>query len=149
MQLSAVNNNIKDKKEKAKANAQANINVIEVSFMIFRTGSVLIVGMCEENILNHIYDFLTKLLKTEFENICQSIITAEQLSLKDKKKKVRRKTVMITNTTNEIMNTSSNQVSTQEEIILKLKEQSEQVDTVQVKVKRSYKKKNKSENSIL
>jgi hypothetical protein len=117
--------------------------------MIFRTGSVLIVGMCEENILNHIYDFLTKLLKTEFENICQSIITAEQLSLKDKKKKVRRKTVMITNTTNEIMNASSNQVSTQEEIILKLKEQSEQVDAVQVKVKRSYKKKNKSENSIL
>jgi hypothetical protein len=140
MQLSAANNNIKDKKEKAKANAQANINVIEVSFMIFRTGSVLIVGMCEENILNHIYEFLTKLLKTEFENICQSIITDEQLSLKDKKKKIRRKTVMITNTNiaSSNANSDTDPHSIQEEINLS--------EPVQVKVKRSYKKKNKCIN---
>ena len=141
MQLSAANTNIKDKKEKAKANAQANINVIEVSFMIFRTGSVLIVGMCEENILNYIYDFLTNLLKTEFENICQSIITEEQQSLKDKKKKIRRKTVMITTTTdvsnNAYLDLMPNPTS----------EQLEQVEPLQVKVKRSYKKKNK--NNIL
>jgi hypothetical protein len=87
---------MKDKKEKAKANALANINVIEVSFMIFRTGSVLIVGMCEENVLNDIYTFLTSLLKTEFEHICQSLI--EGSLLKDKKKKIRRKVVMIMTT---------------------------------------------------
>jgi hypothetical protein len=145
MQLSAVNNNIKDKKEKAKANAQANINVIEVSFMIFRTGSVLIVGMCEENILNDIYSFLTNLLKTEFESICQSIITTEQISLKDKKKKIRRKTVMITTTTdlpnNAYLDSKLNEISIQEHVNL--------TEPVQVKVKRSYKKKNKPEKCIL
>jgi hypothetical protein len=95
MQLSALNNNTKDKKEKARANALANINVVEVSFMIFRTGSVLIVGMCEENILNDIYAFLTNMLKTEFDKICQSLIGASHNVLKDKKKKVRRKVVTI------------------------------------------------------
>ena len=96
MQLSADNTkNMKDKKEKAKANALANINVVEVSFMIFRTGSVLIVGMCEENVLNDIYAFLIKLLRVEFEHICQSLIGSSHAILKDKKKKVRRKVVMI------------------------------------------------------
>jgi hypothetical protein len=143
MQLSAANTNIKDKKEKAKANAQANINVIEVSFMIFRTGSVLIVGMCEENILNDIYGFLTNLLKTEFENICQGIINNDHGSLKDKKKKVRRKTVMITTTTNEnniLLDPS------QESFYIPQKESIDLSMPLEVKVKRSYKKKNKKEN---
>ena len=38
-------------------------NITEVSFMIFRTGSVLIVGMCDENVLQDIYTFLKALLK--------------------------------------------------------------------------------------
>ena len=98
-QLSAENTkNMKDKKEKAKANALANINIVEVSFMIFRTGSVLIVGMCEENVLNDIYGFLTRLLKVEFDQICQSLIGTSHAILKDKKKKVRRKVVMIMTT---------------------------------------------------
>ena len=98
-QLSANNTkNMKDKKEKAKANALANINIVEVSFMIFRTGSVLIVGMCEENVLNDIYGFLTRLLKVEFDKICQSLIGSSHAILKDKKKKVRRKVVMIMTT---------------------------------------------------
>jgi hypothetical protein len=104
MQLSADNiKNMKDKKEKAKANALANINVVEVSFMIFRTGSVLIVGMCEENVLNDIYGFLTKLLKVEFDHICQSLIGSSHAILKDKKKKVRRKVVMIMTTPSELL----------------------------------------------
>ena len=44
-------------------------NYIKMSFMIFRTGSVLIVGKCEENILNNIYTFLVNLLTIEFNNI--------------------------------------------------------------------------------
>jgi hypothetical protein len=149
MQLSAANTNIKDKKEKAKANAQANINVIEVSFMIFRTGSVLIVGMCEENILNDIYGFLTNLLKTEFENICQGIIKNDPDSLKDKKKKVRRKTIMITTTTNEnniILGPSQEPSSIYQKEHNDLPKDHEEVllvDPLQIRVKRSYKKKNK------
>jgi hypothetical protein len=70
-------------------------NITEVSFMIFRTGSVLIVGMCDEHILQDIYQFLKALLKEEFKYICQKIITPADLALKDKKKKIRRKTIHI------------------------------------------------------
>jgi hypothetical protein len=74
-------------------------NVTEVSFMIFRTGSVLIVGMCDEYVLNDIYKFLKELLKNEFKHICQKLITKDDLLLKDKKKKLRRKTIIILNET--------------------------------------------------
>ena len=69
-------------------------NITEVSFMIFRTGSVLIVGMCDENVLLDIYQFLKVLLKTEFENICQKIISPGDLANK-KIKKIRKKTINI------------------------------------------------------
>lgn len=70
-------------------------NVIEVSFMIFRTGSVLIVGMCDEYVLQDIYQFLKALLKSEFKSICVKLITTADLALKEKKKKIRRKTINI------------------------------------------------------
>jgi len=38
----------------------------EVSFMIFRTGSILIVGKCNEEILNVIYRFICTVLETEY-----------------------------------------------------------------------------------
>jgi len=63
--------------------------------MIFRTGSVLIVGMCDEYILRDIYQFIKELLKEEFKYICQKIITPSDLRNKDKKKKIRRKTIQI------------------------------------------------------
>ena len=44
-------------------------STIKVSFMIFRTGSALIVGKCSEDVLNIIYEFLCKLLKDEYPNI--------------------------------------------------------------------------------
>lgn len=69
-------------------------NVMEVSFMIFRTGSVLIVGRCDENVLLIIYDFLKIILNNEFKNICQKNIKADE-AVKDKKKKVRRKNITI------------------------------------------------------
>jgi hypothetical protein len=73
-------------------------NISLVSFMIFRTGSVLIVGKCDESILLKIYDFLKNILKNEFSHICQ--INSKQLDnahllLKDKKKKIRRKTITV------------------------------------------------------
>jgi hypothetical protein len=68
--------------------------VMEVSFMIFRTGSVLIVGRCDENVLLIIYDFLKIILNNEFKNICQKNIKVDEV-VKDKKKKVRRKNITI------------------------------------------------------
>ena len=72
-------------------------NVKEVSFMIFRTGSVLIVGKCDENVLIVIYDFLKIILNNEYINICQNYLScdSEKPSLKEKTKKIRRKTIMI------------------------------------------------------
>ena len=72
-------------------------DVIDVSFMIFRTGSVLIVGMCDENVLYEIYEFLKNILKTEFQSICQKIISQEDIELNEKRKKLRRKTIQIIN----------------------------------------------------
>jgi hypothetical protein len=78
-----------------KADKVKDLSVTTVSFMIFRTGSVLIVGMCEEEVLDVIYGFLTNLLKTEFGQICQSVFDEGHVILKDKKKKIRKKTIVI------------------------------------------------------
>lgn len=73
-------------------------NIKEVSFMIFRTGSVLIVGKCDENVLMIIYDFLKVILNNEFKTICQKYSAGDDNAptiTKDKSKKIRRKTIVI------------------------------------------------------
>lgn len=71
-------------------------NVKEVSFMIFRTGSVLIVGRCDENVLMIIYEFLKIVLVNEYKNVCQKNIKLnDNEPVKDKKKKIRRKNITI------------------------------------------------------
>jgi len=68
-----------------------------VSFMIFRTGSILIVGMCEEYVLYNIYEFLKDMLIKEYAQIHQTgMISSDAVAAKDKKKKIRRKNVIIT-----------------------------------------------------
>jgi len=70
-------------------------NISEVSFMIFRTGSVLIVGKCDESVLLVIYEFLKNLLTTEFVKIGQQKTKAEASANKDKKKKIRKKQIIV------------------------------------------------------
>ena len=48
-----------------------------MSFMIFRTGSVLIVGKCNETILYNIYNFLKDLLQKEFVNVNSGVIVED------------------------------------------------------------------------
>jgi len=77
-------------------------NIKEVSFMIFRTGSVLIVGKCDENVLILIYDFLKIILNNEYKNICQKYSAGDDnavFTVKDKTKKARRKNVIVEFTT--------------------------------------------------
>jgi hypothetical protein len=74
-------------------NKEKDVNITEVSFMIFRTGSVLIVGMCNDLILMKIYEFLKNLLRTEFTNICQKVITDDMISVKNNKRKIRKKII--------------------------------------------------------
>ena len=66
----------------------------EISFMIFRTGSVLIVGNCDENILNIIYNYLKKIIYNEYDKIFIKINNDEK---KKSNKKVRKKTILFTN----------------------------------------------------
>lgn len=77
-------------KKKKKIGKEKNNQTTEVSFMIFRTGSVLIVGMCDESILYYIYEFLKNILTTEFHLICQSVIDTSIIK-KEKNKKIRKK----------------------------------------------------------
>ena len=66
--------------------------------MIFRTGSVLIVGKCDEHVLITIYEFLKIILTNEHKHICQAVKLGETnvpINVKDKKKKIRRKNITI------------------------------------------------------
>jgi hypothetical protein len=76
-------------------------NVRAVSFMIFRTGSVLIVGRCDENVIMSVYEFLKVILNNEFKSICQKNVKLNgdadtitfQVKDKDKNKKIRKKNI--------------------------------------------------------
>lgn len=67
----------------------------EVSFMIFRTGSCLIVGNCSEKVLTFVYEFMKTLFMQEYEHIC---IRGEdaKVTATPKKTKARKKTVDMT-----------------------------------------------------
>ena len=86
----------------SKENKDLYKNVSEVSFMIFRTGSVLIVGKCDENILMTIYEFLKDLLVKEFNVISQKFhydmnSVIEKNNEKIKKRKIMKKTILVSN----------------------------------------------------
>jgi hypothetical protein len=80
-----------------------NKKYTEVSFMIFRTGSCLIVGNCSEKILTFIFEFIKKILMDEYQTI--SIMTEESIN-KNKKTKLRKKIVSISQTNYETQYTN-------------------------------------------
>ena len=60
----------------------------KVSFMIFRTGSVLIVGKCNMIILNKIYNHIKDILMNEYNNICEmNKVETAKVNVKKKYKK--------------------------------------------------------------
>lgn len=66
----------------------------EISFMIFRTGSCLVVGNCSEKILLFVFDFIKRFLSEEYDNIC--VINEEPVN-KIKKMKLRKKNIIVSN----------------------------------------------------
>ena len=70
-----------------------NSGTNKVSFMIFRTGSVLIVGKCSREIIHKIYDFLCDILNKEYANI--KGINNDVTSLKSKPLKNRKKHIIV------------------------------------------------------
>jgi hypothetical protein len=70
--------------------------LIKVSFMIFRTGSVLIVGRCNEDILKDIYHYIKLLLQKEYAQIGQKIPEEDIITNSlVKNKKIRKKNISV------------------------------------------------------
>ena len=69
----------------------ANKTYTEVSFMVFRTGSCLIVGNCSEPVLQVVYRFIRNILKAEYQSIC---VPTPEHTTKIKKPKIRKRTVV-------------------------------------------------------
>ena len=69
-------------------------SIKKISFMIFRTGSVLIVGKCDEKELTDIYDFLCNLLTSEYSYIAETGVEPIEKKV-ERVKKQRRKMVTI------------------------------------------------------
>ncbi len=68
----------------------------EISFMIFRTGSVLVVGKCDEDVLHEIYRFIKKILESEYRNIsCITENNTVAQNNKQRKKKIRKKNILM------------------------------------------------------
>ena len=72
--------------------------------MIFRTGSVLIVGKCSEEMLYEIYDFLCQMFETEYDEIngtvlltkaAQTKVEAAITAHKEKPRKFRKKVILV------------------------------------------------------
>lgn len=64
----------------------------EISFMIFRTGSCLIIGNCSEVILNFVYEFVKKILQDNYQKI---MIESEVPSVKHKMPKIKKKYIIV------------------------------------------------------
>jgi hypothetical protein len=65
----------------------------EISFMIFRTGSCLIVGNCSEKCLLFVFEFIKQFLINEYESIC---VENDGPITKIKKTKLRKRIVQMT-----------------------------------------------------
>ena len=74
------------------ANASAT-NVSKVSFMVFRTGSVLIVGKCSEEMLYEIYQFLCNIFETDYDEI--KGVSTKMIGKTEKQRKIRKKVILV------------------------------------------------------
>lgn len=66
----------------------------KISFMIFRTGSILIVGKCEDDIIIKVYEFIKTMLQNEYVNIYESY-NIPVTKPKEKTNKIRKKIIYI------------------------------------------------------
>lgn len=67
----------------------------KISYMIFRTGSVLIVGKCNEEILNKCYLFIKNILEIEYKNIYISGNINKEKETNNLNVKLRKKIIYI------------------------------------------------------
>lgn len=70
-----------------------NNKLYKISFMIFRTGSILIVGKCDDDVLNIIYEYIKNLLIKEYDMI--SVKNTQIVNRVEKKKKIKKKIIYV------------------------------------------------------
>tara|TARA_Y100000389_G_scaffold204732_1_gene259281 strand:+ start:2902 stop:3957 length:1056 start_codon:yes stop_codon:yes gene_type:complete len=74
-----------------------NLDNIKVSYMIFRTGSILIVGKCDDYVLNNVYEYIKEILKNEYYEIVTQ--KSNEIQKKPKslniKSKNKKRTILI------------------------------------------------------
>ena len=75
-------------------------DITKVSFMIFRTGSVLIVGKCEEDVLQEIYLFIRSMLEAEYKdthiNQQSQDIQMEKVKIaQEHNRKIKKRTIIV------------------------------------------------------
>lgn len=73
----------------------------EISFMIFRTGSCLVVGNCDEEPLHYVYEFIKQILRDEYSSI---VVKGVEEFSKNKKAKIRKKRITLSKTYYDEMN---------------------------------------------
>jgi len=74
------------KKKDMKRDSGSTTKYTEVAFMIFRTGSVIIVGNCSKRVLYFIYEFIKHVLRNEYREISMG----NEEAAAPKKKKTRK-----------------------------------------------------------
>ena len=82
-----------EKRCSKKGSGKGENQCLEISFMVFRTGSVLIVGHCDIPILHMVYNFLKTILKDDYKDF--RIETVKPLKKSEKKKKKRKKIIIM------------------------------------------------------
>jgi hypothetical protein len=75
-----------------KKEMNASEDYVEVAFMIFRTGSCIIVGNCSKRVLYFIYDFIRSVLHNEYHEISMGL----EEPAPTKNKKVRKMFISVT-----------------------------------------------------
>jgi len=73
-----------------KQNKKSNDHSV-VSFMIFSSGNILIIGKMSDELLYSVYNFIKKILHDEYNKIC--IKPHDKIPIKNKNKKVQKKTI--------------------------------------------------------
>ena len=80
--------------------AQYTDDIKKISFAVFRTGSTLISGKCDEYVIHEIYNFLKKIFETEYHEIAQDydhFNIQETNKMKMHKKRLSKKNIHFVN----------------------------------------------------
>lgn len=80
----------KEDRDMKMSDLEKNAKYVAIKFMIFRTGSCLVVGNCSEEILKFVYEFIKRILYEEYHNIN---VVSDDVTPKFKKTKTKKKVI--------------------------------------------------------